>query len=66
MKQKKTSLESRRGFIKNSSLAVGSFFIVPSHVVTKGHIKPSDQLNLAAIGAGGKGTSDIRLSLIHI
>ena len=29
-------------------------------MVTKGHIKPSDQLNLAAIGAGGKGTSDIR------
>ncbi len=58
--KKGKSNSSRRKFIKNSSLAVGSFFIVPSHIVAKGHIRPSDQLNLAAIGAGGKGTSDIR------
>ena len=51
---------SRRKFIKNTSAVVGSFFIVPSHVVAKGYIKPSDQLHLAAIGAGGKGSTDIK------
>ncbi len=38
-----------------------SFFIVPRHVLGgAGFMAPSDQLNLAAIGAGGKGRSDIR------
>ncbi len=50
---------SRRKFIKNSSLAVGSFYIVPRHVLGRGYTAPSDKLNLAAIGAGGKGGSDI-------
>ncbi len=50
---------SRRSFIKSSALAAGAFFIVPRHVLGKGYTAPSDKLNLAAIGAGGKGTSDI-------
>ena len=50
---------SRRDFLKTGSLALGSFFIVPRHVLGKGFIAPSDKLNIAAIGAGGKGTSDI-------
>ena len=41
-------------------MAGGAFFIVPRHVLGKGFIPPSDKLNLAAIGAGGKGWSDIR------
>ncbi len=49
----------RRKFLKNSVLAAGSFFIVPRHVLGKGFIAPSDRLNIAAIGAGGKGQSDI-------
>ena len=49
---------SRRAFIKNGAI-VSSFFIVPRHVLGKGFIAPSDQLNIAAIGAGGKGRSDI-------
>ncbi len=58
--QAKASTSSRRSFIKK--VAVGtSFFIVPRHVLGGvGYTAPSDQLNLAAIGAGGKGTSDIR------
>jgi len=40
-------------------LAAGTFYIVPRHVLGKGFIAPSDKLNLAAIGAGGKGGSDI-------
>lgn len=50
---------SRRSFIKSSALAAGAFFIVPRHVLGKGYTAPSDKLNLAAIGAGGKGTGDI-------
>ncbi len=50
---------SRRKFIKNSAIA-SSVFIVPRHVLGGvGFTAPSDQLVLAAIGAGGKGTSDI-------
>jgi predicted dehydrogenase len=50
---------SRRKFVQNSALAAGGFFIVPRHVLGKGFIAPSDKLNIAAVGAGGKGASDI-------
>ena len=50
---------TRRKFIQQSSLAMGSFFIVPRHVLGRGFTAPSDKLNIAAVGAGGKGTSDI-------
>ncbi|MDH5380198.1 MAG: Gfo/Idh/MocA family oxidoreductase [Cyclobacteriaceae bacterium] len=53
---------NRRKFIKSSALAASSFMIVPRHVLGKGFISPSDKLNLAAIGAGGKGSSDIKNS----
>ncbi|WP_417444849.1 Gfo/Idh/MocA family protein [Joostella sp.] len=56
---KKTKDNSRRNFIKNSALA-SSFLIVPRHVLGGvGYMAPSDRLNIAAIGAGGKGQSDI-------
>ena len=58
MKEKQDQ-KSRREFIKNSA-AASSFFLVPRHVLGgAGFTAPSDQLNLAAIGAGGKGRSDI-------
>ena len=50
---------SRRDFIRRSSLAATGFFIVPRHVLGKGFIAPSDKLNIAGIGAGGKGASDL-------
>jgi len=50
---------SRRKFIKNASLITAGFFIVPRHVLGRGFIAPSDKLNIAAIGAGGKGESDL-------
>ena len=61
MKSKnKKQLDSRRNFIKKGVVA-SSIFIVPRHVMGgKGFIAPSDQLNIAAIGSGGKGSSDIR------
>lgn len=50
---------SRRDFIKKSLLA-SSIVIVPRHVLGgAGYTAPSDQLNIAAIGCGGKGGSDI-------
>ena len=58
-KQNEKSQITRRTFVKNSAI-VSSFFLVPRHVLGGvGFTAPSDQLNLAAIGAGGKGTSDI-------
>ena len=54
------SKKSRRNFIKKSSVIGAGIFIVPRNVLGgQGYISPSDQLNLAAIGSGGKGTSDI-------
>ncbi len=52
-------LKSRRNFIRNSALAASGFFIVPRHVLGRGFVAPSDKLNIAAIGAGGKGGDDI-------
>lgn len=46
--------QNRRKFLRNTGLAAGSFFIVPRHVLGRGHIAPSDKLNIAGIGAGGK------------
>ncbi len=51
---------NRRQFIKAGSVAVSSFMIVPRHVLGKGFIAPSDQLNIAAVGCGGKADVNIR------
>lgn len=62
MSKKKTTLgsDSRRKFIKGAGLATAGFMIVPRHVLGgPGFIAPSDKLNIAGIGAGGKGESDI-------
>lgn len=59
MSKKKTN-KSRREFIKSSAAAGAGFMIVPRHVLGRGFVAPSDKLALAAIGAGGKGWSDIR------
>jgi predicted dehydrogenase len=50
---------SRRDFLRDASLAAASFTIVPRHVLGKGFLAPSDKLNIAGIGAGGKGESDL-------
>lgn len=60
MQKKDSQKNSRRTFIKTAAAATGGFMIVPRHVLGRGYIAPSDKLNLAAIGAGGKGGSDIR------
>ena len=54
------SKKSRRNFIKKTSAISAGIFIVPRNVLGGvGFTAPSDQLNLAAIGSGGKGISDI-------
>ncbi len=47
---------SRRRFIGTSAAAVAGFTIVPNHVVSGlGHRAPSDKLNVAGVGIGGRG-----------
>ena len=49
---------SRRSFV--GGIAAGAAFtIVPRHVLGRGFTAPSDKLNIACIGCGGKGRSDI-------
>jgi hypothetical protein len=61
--KKKTGAQNhpnRRKFIKEASLAATSFMIVPRHVLGgQDFVAPSDKLNIAGIGVGGKGTSDL-------
>ncbi|MFK5972084.1 MAG: Gfo/Idh/MocA family oxidoreductase [Flavobacteriaceae bacterium] len=62
MTKKKTTLskKSRRNFMKNSGLAAAGFMIVPRHVLGgPGFVAPSDKLNIAGVGVGGKGRSDL-------
>lgn len=58
-KLKPNSKDSRRKFLRNTSLAAAGYFIVPRHVLGRGYVAPSDKLNIAGIGAGGKGQSDL-------
>lgn len=50
---------SRRDFLRTASTAAAGFFIIPRHVLGRGFIAPSDKLNIAGIGVGGKGASDL-------
>lgn len=56
---KKHSTISRRNFVRNAAMVSAGFFIVPRHVLGRGFIAPSDKLNIAGIGVGGKGQSDL-------
>ena len=46
--------------MQSATAGAAGFMIVPRHVLGRGFTPPSDKLNLAAIGAGGKGFSDLR------
>jgi hypothetical protein len=51
----------RRTFIKKVSSAGAAFTIVPSIAVSGlGHTAPSDKLNIAGIGIGGKGKVNLK------
>lgn len=45
----------RRTFIKNAAATSAAFTIVPSFVLGKGHVPPSDTLYVGAFGVGGRG-----------
>jgi predicted dehydrogenase len=52
---------TRRKFIGTTAKAAAGFTILPSHVVSGlGHRPPSDKLNIAGIGIGGVGGTNIR------
>ncbi len=60
---KQTNRVTRRDFIKSAAAASAafSFTIVPRHVLGgPGHTPPSEKLNIAGIGVGGKGAGDLR------
>ncbi|MBD3289696.1 twin-arginine translocation signal domain-containing protein [candidate division KSB1 bacterium] len=51
---------TRRDFLGGAATAAAGFMIVPRHVLGgPGYMPPSDKLNIVAVGAGGKGKSDI-------
>ncbi len=62
MSEKKNSSGlSRRAFLGTTAAAAAGFTILPSNVVAGlGHVAPSDKLNIAAIGVGGMGNSNLR------
>ncbi|MDP6636139.1 MAG: Gfo/Idh/MocA family oxidoreductase [Phycisphaerae bacterium] len=62
MDQKHRNGVSRREFMTTAVAAAGTIAIVPSHVLgaKKGSTPPSDTVNVAQIGCGGKGSSDCR------
>ena len=59
MKLHKHGLD-RREFVKTSTAAAAAFSIIPSRVL--GNQAPSNKINIAAIGAGGKGRTNITRS----
>jgi len=57
MKNKKIS---RRKFLGSTAAAVSAFTIVPRHVLGgAGYTPPSEKLNVAGVGVGGMGASNI-------
>lgn len=51
--------EMTRRSVLGATAAGAGLMIVPRHVLGRGQEAPSDKLNIAAVGAGGKGRSDI-------
>jgi len=61
MSKEKKGGVSRRTFVGTTAAATAGMTIVPSNVVSGlGHTAPSDKLNVAAVGIGGMGNSNLR------
>lgn len=55
------STPSRRHFLKTAAATVASFNIVPRHVLGgPGFVPPSEKVNVALVGAGGQGHSNLK------
>jgi predicted dehydrogenase len=54
-------MSNRREFLSRAATVSAGFMVVPGTVLGKmaGHTAPSDRLHIAAIGAGGRATSNI-------
>ena len=51
---------SRRDFLQGTTRAIATFTIVPSFVLAgRGGLSPSDKLNIAHIGVGGRGKANV-------
>jgi predicted dehydrogenase len=50
---------SRRSFVTDLAKATAVFTIVPRHVLGRGYRAPSDTLNVACVGVGGMGRTDV-------
>src|SRR6201993_4192944 len=50
---------TRREFVKEAAFAGAGLTIVPRHVLGKGMTPPSDLLNIAAVGVGGMGRTNL-------
>jgi len=50
---------SRRRFLKSAGGAVAAFTIVPRHVLGQGQTPPSEKLNIACVGVGGRGGANL-------
>ena len=50
---------SRRDLVKNAAITGAGLTIVPRNVLGKGMTAPSDTFNVAAVGVGGQGRSDL-------
>ena len=58
--QKKLPNLSRRQFLGRTGIALTAFSIVPRHVIAaSGQTPPSEKLNIACIGVGGRGAADL-------
>src|SRR4051812_722410 len=56
-----TDRPPRRSFLKAGATAAAVFTIVPRHVLGgKGFVPPSDKVNVALVGAGGRGRENVK------
>ena len=58
-KNQKKGSNTRRQFVKSTALAAGGLMIVPRHVLGRGFLSPSDKVNVAIVGAGGRGAAHV-------
>ena len=50
---------SRRDFVTNAAATTAAVTIVPRHVLGRGQTPPSDRLNIAGVGVGGMGRTNL-------
>ena len=57
--EKPTETVSRRSFITKTAATAAAFTIAPRHVLGRGYTPPSDLLNIAGVGVGGMGHTNL-------